>query len=163
LKLNQILKMTSIPKKVEIYEQFLNEKLRNDLKTVLNEREQFFSEIAEYMQIKNTVENIVQTAQSTNDVVELKTKVDLGCNFYLNAVVQDPSRIFIAIGYGFFLEMTLQEAVKFIDKKIKILTATTEELSNQAAIIKANIRLVLQGLKEIQNLDFKQEEPFHEP
>ena len=51
--------MEELPKKVEIYEQFLNEKLRNDLKVALHEREQIFSEIAEYLLIKNTVLKLV--------------------------------------------------------------------------------------------------------
>jgi prefoldin alpha subunit len=151
-------------KKVEIYEQFLNEKLRNDLNIVLNERDKIFTEIAEYLQIKNTIENIIQTSPSSNqELVEMKTKVDLGCNFYVNAVVQDPSRIFIAIGYGFFLEMTLDEALKFIEKKTKILNSTADELSEQAAVIKANIRIVMFGLKEIQNIEYQEETPYFDP
>jgi prefoldin alpha subunit len=151
-------------KKVEIYEQFLNEKLRNDLNIVLNERDKIFTEIAEYLQIKNTIENIIQTSSSSNqELVEMKTKVDLGCNFYVNAVVQDPSRIFIAIGYGFFLEMTLDEALKFIEKKTKILNSTADELSEQAAVIKANIRIVMFGLKEIQNIEYQEETPYFDP
>lgn len=150
--------MTTVPKKVEIYEQFLNEKLRNDLKIVLNERDKVFSEIADYLQIKNTIENIIQNGKSSDkEAVELKTKVDLGCNFYVNAVVEDPTRIYIAIGYGFFLEMTLDEALKFIDKKTKILNTTADELSKQVAVIKANIRLVMLGLKEIQNIEYQEE------
>ena len=156
--------MEELPKKVEIYEQFLNEKLRNDLKVALHEREQIFSEIAEYLQIKNTIENIIQNKQaSPNEVTELKTKIDLGCNFYVNAVVPDPSKIFIAIGYGFFLEMTLSEALKFIDKKVKILNGTVHELGNQIGVIKANIRLVMLGLQEIQNLAVNEEKPYYEP
>jgi prefoldin alpha subunit len=150
-------------KKVEIYEQFLNEKLRNDLNIVLNERDKIFTEIAEYLQIKNTIENIIQTSSSNQELVEMKTKVDLGCNFYVNAVVQDPSRIFIAIGYGFFLEMTLDEALKFIEKKTKILNSTADELSEQAAVIKANIRIVMFGLKEIQNIEYQEETPYFDP
>ena len=34
----------------------------------------------------------------------------------------DASKIFIQVGFGFFVEFTLPEAVKFIDKKVKHLT-----------------------------------------
>ena len=42
----------------------------------------------------------------------LKTKVDLGCNFYCQARVPDPSMVMVAVGLGFFLELTLEEALK---------------------------------------------------
>jgi prefoldin alpha subunit len=148
--------MEKLPEKVEKYEKFLNEKLRTDLNTVLSERGRVFSEIAEYLQVKTTVEKIIENKQTndSNSTNKLRTKVDLGCNFYVNAVVSNPSIIFVSIGYGFFLEMKLEEAVKFIDKKIKFLNLSIEDLTKQASVIKANMRLVLEGLREIQNLDF---------
>ena len=47
----------------------------------------------------------------------LKTKVDLGCNFYCQARVPDPTKIFVSVGLGFFVELTLDEALEFISKK----------------------------------------------
>ena len=49
-------------------------------------------------------------------------QVDLGCNFFVDTVVPDTSRIYVALGYGFFLELTLAEALKFIDRKSNLLT-----------------------------------------
>lgn len=34
----------------------------------------------------------------------------------------DTSRIYVALGYGFFLELTLAEALRFIDRKSSLLT-----------------------------------------
>ncbi len=48
----------------------------------------------------------------------MKTKVDLGCNFYCQANIEDPSRIFVEIGLGFYLELTLDEAEKFVNTKV---------------------------------------------
>lgn len=56
-------------------------------------------------------------------------KVDLGCNVFCNARVYakcflavlmpspDSSKIFVGIGYNFFVEYTLDEAIVFIKKK----------------------------------------------
>merc|ERR1719239_2006591 len=57
----------------------------------------------------------------------LKTKVDLGCNFYCEARVDDPSRIMISVGMGFFLEMTLTEALAFVSKKDAALSKQAEQ------------------------------------
>jgi prefoldin subunit 5 len=61
----------------------------------------------------------------------------------------------VAVGYGFFLQMKLNEALKFIDKKIKLLNKSAAELNDKACEIKANIKFVLEGLREIQNLEIK--------
>ncbi|XP_045911350.1 protein UXT-like [Micropterus dolomieu] len=66
--------------------------------------------------------------------------------------LEDASRIFVAVGYGFFVEMTHDEALRFIEKKTSQLTAFTEQLTKDASKIKANIRMVLEGLRELQGL-----------
>ncbi|TDH11028.1 hypothetical protein EPR50_G00081890 [Perca flavescens] len=71
---------------------------------------------------------------------------------HLSELCEDPSRIFVAVGYGFFVEMNLDEALRFIDKKTSQLTAFTETLTKDSAKIKANIRMVLEGLRELQGL-----------
>ncbi len=150
--------------KIQKYEAFLNEKLKTDLKHVLDEQDNVFAEIAEYVKIKETIEKIfIPTSgveqndkenSSNNNQKTLVTKVDLGCNFYVDALVSSESKTLIAIGYGFFLEMTHAEALKFIKKKTDILTNTAEELRVKACEIKAHIRFVMEGLREIQSLEF---------
>ncbi|RNA40169.1 hypothetical protein BpHYR1_013804 [Brachionus plicatilis] len=140
--------------KILEFEKFVNEKLRTDLKLVLDEQDAVYSEMAEYLQVKDTIEKLT-AANPSGQIKKFQTKVDLGCNFYANAMVDDPSKIFISIGFGFYLQMKLDEALKFIDKKVKILNQNAEELSQKASEIKANIKFVLEGLKEMQNLEFK--------
>lgn len=148
--------------KVELYEKFVNEKLRTDLGRCLQEQDKTYSEIAEYLQVKDTIEKIMLSrkenetspAAAAGAIKDpLKVKVDLGCNFYAKAVVDDVSFVYIAIGYGFFLQMKFNEALKFIEKKTKILNQEADELNVKVCEIKANIKFVLEGLREIQNLD----------
>lgn len=141
--------------KILEFEKFVNEKLRTDLKIVLEEQDAVFSEMAEYLQVKDTIEKLTM-ANPKGEIKKFETKVDLGCNFYANAMVDDPSKIFISIGFGFYLQMNFEEALKFIDKKVKILNQNAEGLSQKASEIKANIKFVLEGLKEMQNLEFKE-------
>ncbi len=56
------------------------------------------------------------------------------------------------VGLGFFLELTLDEASAHADKKVKELESRAEALSEQACQIKANIKLVLEGLRELQGI-----------
>jgi len=142
-------------KKIQEYERFLNEKLREDLRKLLEQRDEIYGQIAEYLQLKNSIEQI-QKAKITEN---LKTKVDLGCNFYVQANVLDPSKIFVFVGFGFFVEMTFPEALKYIDKRTKFLTEHTDRLTSDANVVKANIRLVIEGLRELQHLGSGPDDP----
>ena len=83
----------------------------------------------------------------------MKTQVDLGNNFFCQAKVPDTSLVCVAIGFGFFVEMTLEEAAAFIKKKTEQLGVSGKELTEKVAVVKANIRMVLEGLRELQQLD----------
>ncbi|XP_038578642.1 protein UXT [Micropterus salmoides] len=137
----------NVDQKVLQYENFINEVLKTDLQKVLDQRDSVYEKISQYLQLKNTIQSLQESSSQ-----RLKTDVDLGCNFYVQAEVEDASRIFVAVGYGFFVEMTHDEALRFIEKKTSQLTAFTEQLTKDASKIKANIRMVLEGLRELQGL-----------
>ncbi|KAJ8393509.1 hypothetical protein AAFF_G00059820 [Aldrovandia affinis] len=137
----------NVDEKVLQYETFITEVLKRDLQRVLDHRDAVYEKIALYLQLKNTIESLQESG-----VKDLKTEVDLGCNFYVQAHVQESSKIFVAVGYGFFVELTLPEALKFIEKKTAQLTTYSETLTKDSAKIKANIRMVLEGLRELQGL-----------
>ncbi|XP_037541007.1 protein UXT [Nematolebias whitei] len=136
-----------LDQKVLQYEAFIGDVLRRDLQKVLEQRDQVYEKTSQYLQLKNTIQSL-QEAESQ----QLKADVDLGCSFFVQAQVADSSRIFVAVGFGFFVEMTHAEALRFIDKKTSQLTAVTEQLTKDSAKIKANIRMVLEGLRELQGL-----------
>ncbi|XP_041801443.1 protein UXT [Chelmon rostratus] len=137
----------NVDQKVLQYENFINEVLKRDLQKVLEHRDSVYEKISQYLQLKNTIQSLQELGCQ-----RLKTEVDLGCNFFVQAEVEDSSRIFVAVGYGFFVEMNHDEALRFIDKKTSQLTAFTEQLTKDSAKIKANIRMVLEGLRELQGL-----------
>lgn len=137
----------SINEKILQYETFISDVLKRDLEKVLEQRDGVYEKMSQYLQLKNTIESLQES-----DTKELKTEIDLGCNFYVQAYVEDSSKIFVAVGYGFFVELTHAEALKFIEKKTNQLTAQMEVLTKDSAKLKANIRMVLEGLRELQGL-----------
>ena len=142
----------NIPEKVKKYEEFINNNLMEDLRKVHEQRDKLYSTIADYLQLKNTIERM-----KFFEGGKMKTQVDLGCNFYCQAEVRDTRMILVAVGYGFFVEFTLDEAMKFVDKKVEHLTKQAERLTQDSAKIKANIKVALQGLSELQMLSFADE------
>ena len=49
--------------------------------------------------------------------------------------------IFVSVGFGFFVEFTLDEALGFIDKKATLLTDQADSLTKSASEIKAHIKV----------------------
>lgn len=139
---------TVLPKKVAEYEQFVNERLKTDLQTVLDIRDSVFSDIAEYMQLRRVIESLQRREEGEG--THLKTMVDLGCNFYTQACVPESSHICVAVGFGLFVEFTHKEALQFIDKKVALLNRRAEEMTEKGCQIKARIRLVVDALQELQ-------------
>ena len=56
----------------------------------------------------------------------------------------DASRIYVQVGFGFFVEFTLEEALKFIEKKVAHLSGRSDDLTKDAVKIKAHIKMVLE-------------------
>lgn len=115
---------------------------------MLDRRDAIYSDLAEYLQLKTIVEKL--KGQQDNQKKEVKTLVDLGCNFYAHARVSDPSHICVAIGYGFFLDFTLNEALGFIDQKTTQLMEQAQRLTDEASEISARVKLVMEALRELQ-------------
>ncbi|KAJ1896778.1 hypothetical protein LPJ66_003782 [Kickxella alabastrina] len=103
-----------IQEAIKKYEDFITTKLQPDLQQTLELRDTIFNQMSEYLKLKTHIDTI-----RTQGLDELETKVDLGSNFYVKAFVPDTKFIFVSIGFGFHLQMTLDEADAFIDEKVK--------------------------------------------
>lgn len=71
--------------KVLQYEQFLNERLRPDLKHVLDAESQVCDQISNCDQVCVFLDQIKNKSFGAGN--ELKVQTDLGCNFFCEAVV----------------------------------------------------------------------------
>jgi prefoldin subunit 5 len=81
----------------------------------------------------------------------LKTKMDLGCSFCIQANISDSSTIQVAVGSGHYVEFALEEALRFVNKRVNLLTLQIEKLKKDSAKTKAMIKIVLGGLQEQQS------------
>lgn len=79
----------------------------------------------------------------------MKSQVELGSGVYCRAVVPDTSHIFISIGLGFHLEVSLDEADRVIDLKQEALRGHVERCIDKAARIKANLKFVSEAIREL--------------
>lgn len=56
----------------------------------------------------------------------------------------DPSKIYISVGLGYYVEFALQDALTHVDKKTEKLNTAADSLAQESASIKAHIKLVLE-------------------
>ena len=66
----------------------------------------------------------------------------------------DTSHIFVQVGFGFYVEFELPEALRFIEKKTARLTELSDELTRDSNKIKANIKLVLEVRRAVMATPF---------
>ncbi|KAI9505968.1 hypothetical protein GGI25_001419 [Coemansia spiralis] len=132
---------------VQKYTDFIQGKLEPDLQHVIEQRDAIYTRMSEYLKLKTHIDTI-----RTQKLEELETKVDLGSNFYVKAFVPDTQLLFVNIGFGFHLQMTLDEADAFIDDKVKHLEKLTDRHTEEANEIRAKIKMVYGALMESMNL-----------
>ncbi|KAI8013852.1 hypothetical protein LOK49_LG05G02813 [Camellia lanceoleosa] len=123
--------------KVQRFEEFVDRRLKPDLVRA----------IAESSDLRKSIENLEK-----NSVTSLRTLVNLGSEVYMQADVPDTRRIFVDIGLGFHVEFTWSEALNYIIAREEKLARQIEEYTRLIASIKAQIKMVCEGIRELLQL-----------
>ncbi|TQD87382.1 hypothetical protein C1H46_027043 [Malus baccata] len=150
--------------KIQKFEDFVDQRLKPDLVRA----------IAQRSDLRKNIENLEK-----NSVTSLRTLVNLGSEVYMQADVidgfkpvlcygcgmglihrifflrvcrPDTRRIFVDIGLGFHVEFTWSEALNYISQREETLARQVEECTNLIASIKARIKLVCEGIRELLQL-----------
>lgn len=159
--------------KLQRFEAFINQRLRPDLVLLLDRRDAVRGEIAELMQLKtqiiildstksvveedtlNKTENekaINSTVLSTSND-DIRSLVNIGAGMFMQARIKSISDIYVQVGCGLHVKLTIQEAMKFINKNIELLNKRIESLTKAAADIRANISIVLEAMESLVGLE----------
>ncbi|XP_027914280.1 vesicle transport v-SNARE 12-like isoform X2 [Vigna unguiculata] len=83
------------------------------------------------------------------EFVDKRLKPDL-----IHAISQRPDtqRIFVDVGFGFHVEFTWSEALNYIEKREEKIARQIDEYTRLIASIKAQIKLVCEGIRELLQL-----------
>ncbi|CAL5386320.1 unnamed protein product [Camellia sinensis] len=149
--------------KVQRFEEFVDHRLKPDLVHAI-------AESRTNSDLRKTIENLEK-----NSVTSLRTLVNLGSEVYMQADVPDTRRIFVDVGLGFHVEFTWSEALNYIIAReeklarnriptsaesrlvgavwtVKFTTVQIEEYTRLIASIKAQIKMVCEGIRELLQL-----------
>lgn len=133
--------------KVQRFEEFVDRRLKPDLVHAIAQRDKVFEQQKVFSDLKINIENLQK-----NGATSLRTMVNLGSEIYAQADVPDTRHIFVDIGMGFHVEFTWSEALEFISVREARLARQIEEYTHLIANIKAQIKLVYEGIRELLEL-----------
>ncbi|VDO03326.1 unnamed protein product [Rodentolepis nana] len=144
---------TACTEKIDKIETFINEKLRIDLKRVLEAGDAMYGDISSYLELQNLLEKFSEMDIKSEDSEGIETMVDMGLNFYMKANIPSLAKLYVDVGLGFHVEMTPAEALECVRQRIEFLNEKAEVFRKKAFEIRAQIRVSLETLRILQNLD----------
>ncbi|XP_008787108.2 protein UXT homolog isoform X2 [Phoenix dactylifera] len=130
--------------KVQKFEEFVDRRLKPDLVKAIAQRDKVFQQQKVFQDLRRNIENLEK-----NGVTSLRTMVNLGSEVYMQADVPDTRHICVDIGLGFHVEFTWSEALDFISVREARLARQIDEYTHLIANIKAQIKLVSEGIREL--------------
>lgn len=133
--------------KIRRFEEFVDLQLKPDLVHAIAERDKVFEQQKMFSNLKRNIENLEK-----NSVTSLRTLVNLGSEVYMQADVPDTRHIFVDVGLGFYVDFTWSEALKYISAREEKIERQIEEHTRLIASIKAQIKMVCEGIRELLNL-----------
>ncbi|OAY59431.1 protein UXT homolog isoform X2 [Manihot esculenta] len=142
--------------KIQKFEEFVDRRLKPDLVRAIAERDKVFEQQKTFSDLRKNIENLEK-----NSVTRLRTLINLGSEVYMQADVPDTQRIFVDVGLGFHVEFTWSEALNYISQREEKIARQIEEYTNQIASIKAQIKLVCEGIRELLQLPAEKPLPGH--
>ncbi|KAM3383187.1 protein UXT isoform X1 [Capsicum galapagoense] len=133
--------------KVRRFEEFVDRRLKPDLVHAIAQRDKVFEQKKIFSDLRSNIENLEK-----NSVTNLKTLINLGSEVYMQANVPDATHIFVDVGLGFHVEFTWSEALNYISAREEKIARQIEEYTRLIASIKAQIKMVCEGIRELLQL-----------
>ncbi|KAD3641596.1 hypothetical protein R6Q59_004208 [Mikania micrantha] len=133
--------------KIQKFEEFVDRRLKPDLVRAIAERDKVFEQQKVFSDLRKNLENLEK-----NGITSLRSMVNLGSEVYAQADVPDTRHIFVDVGLGFHVELTWSEALEIIPAREEKLARQIEEYTRLIAQIKAQIKMVSQGIRELLQL-----------
>lgn len=103
-----------ISSKMEEYSQFVSKKLQFELNEAEKSRKSALEEISGYKALHEILKDLGASKKG-----EYASRVDLGHQAISCQAVGDLTSILVQVGMGFTVDMTLEEAIAFVPKRIQ--------------------------------------------
>ncbi|KAL3767156.1 hypothetical protein ACHAW5_003175 [Stephanodiscus triporus] len=133
------------------YGDFVARTLRPQLQAAVDAREETEREISEYLRLQNELRLHVERAATGNKAPPIKAVIDIShAAVYCNVLVPNPRTIYVDVGLGFHVEMTLAEAMSFVDRRVDHLEKNVlKHRLKVAATVARDVENALKLLEEL--------------
>eukprot|EP00345_Euplotes_harpa_P008998 CAMPEP_0168354616 /NCGR_PEP_ID=MMETSP0213-20121227/24010_1 /TAXON_ID=151035 /ORGANISM="Euplotes harpa, Strain FSP1.4" /LENGTH=155 /DNA_ID=CAMNT_0008366567 /DNA_START=16 /DNA_END=479 /DNA_ORIENTATION=- len=121
-----------VEQKVKKYEDFIHNKIDPDLKILETKVNSLYKSMESYVNLKNTIEML-----NEQGVKSTRMQVDMGCNFYVQAEVEDTDTLIVDIGKGIFVELTRKQALSVCEQKQTNYEKSINALKEKMAQVKS--------------------------
>lgn len=112
-----------IQQKVAEYATFLRNVLRPDFDVLSQDVEATKQEIAEYNDLVDRLGKVQQRKQQSAMDGIVEERVDLGHEkVFCRATMDDPDHLYVHVGQGFHVELTIPEALEYVAKRVRFLS-----------------------------------------
>ncbi|XP_055903815.1 protein UXT homolog [Eupeodes corollae] len=119
-------------------ESYINDTLKDEIKRLDQYIQMYNEEIMEFVQLKNSIE-----ALQKNPGEGIKTKMNIGGRNFMTAEVSSTDKIIIDVGKSCFVEFTIEEAIKFLNFKITVLTKECQVVRDESIKQRSNVKLTM--------------------
>lgn len=137
--------------RVAKFEMFINDVLKDSLKQISAALDVINDQISELEDVRNTVETMSRLADELPTGKPLKTRVNVGCDFFMQANA-DVQTFLVCVGLGYYLEYTRDETLAHVRIRANVLKKRADELRDKGARVRAQITLALHCIQEVQGL-----------
>lgn len=139
--------------KISEYGAFISRVLQPQLQSAVDARDEAEAEIAEYATLQGKLRELEGSIASNKKLGDepLQAIVDVAHGaVYCDVEIPNPRTIYVNVGFGFHVEMTLSEAIAFIDKRIDYLEKNVlEHRAEAAARVAKDVEDALELLREL--------------
>ncbi|XP_017769982.1 PREDICTED: protein UXT homolog [Nicrophorus vespilloides] len=144
-----------VKKKLEEYQDFLENTLKVDLKEIEGKLNATANELEKWIKLKNFTSKILPSYRDNvkfdlnvyNRIVEMEE-----CEMFVRATVEDFNKVYIDIGCNCLLQMDLEEATKYASIRIRVIEKKIVHYSELAVKVKVNIKVVLLAIQQLDPL-----------
>jgi prefoldin subunit 5 len=105
-----------IGNKVEEYTTFVGSRLRPELERAEQSRKETRDEISGYKDLEGRLRHFKE-----NKVTNYESTVDLGFQMISCNATGNATKLYVHVGMGFHVEMTIEEAITFVRKRVNFL------------------------------------------
>jgi prefoldin subunit 5 len=125
-----------IEKRIDEYNRFIDTVVRKDLATASEDVRHVSLEIESYNDLKSRLLDLRRAGPSGFDPV-----VNLGYErLFCHANVPDQSLIYVHVGLGFHVELSIPEAIEFVDGRLTYLNTVLEQRRRKEEQVLSHLR-----------------------